>query len=562
MSAFRNIVDPTSAKHFREQGWWGDLTVSDHVRRHATEQGDKVAYVTPEHTLTYHQFDAAADRVAAAIVAAGVDPGDRVAVMLPDGPTIHAVFVGAERAGVTVIGLGARAGDREIRHLLTKTNARSIVTHADHRGNDQGAFVAALREGGIDLAHHIVVPHVEIENTRVVVDAKSVESAALEPEIEQQRRIGPDDLFLVNSTSGTTGMPKCVQHFQNRWMYFHRKAVENGALTGDDVFCAAVPAPFGFGLWTSHVTPLVLGATVLTFERFNAAHTLELIERERVTTLCCVSTQFIMLLGEPELAEGAVEGRPASDAEVDATSRDLSSLRVMFTGGEPVPYLRALDFERRTGAIVLQFYGSNETGLLTGTTLTDDADHRLHTAGRIAAEMEVRLFDNGIDVTSTGRGQPGCRGPALSPGYLDDDAANAELYTGDGWMLMADICTIDADGYMSVVGRTSDIIIRGGKNISAPQVEAEVATHPDIAHVAAVAAPDPVFGERVAVYVQLRAPETTLLLEDLATHLRSRGVSKEIFPEHLFIVDELPLSSGGKVAKGELRDDVKRRVAS
>ncbi|MCU1395937.1 MAG: acyl--CoA ligase, partial [Ilumatobacteraceae bacterium] len=141
------------------------------------------------------------------------------------------------------------------------------------------------------------------------------------------------------------------------------------------------------------------------------------------------------------------------------------------------------------------------------------------------------------------------------------DAANAALYTGDRWMLMADICTVDADGYMSVVGRTSDIINRGGKNISAPQVEAEVATHPDVAHVAAVAAPDPVFGERVAVYVQLRPPATSLELADLTAHLRDRGVSKEIFPEHLFVVDELPLSSGGKVAKGDLRDDVKHRVS-
>ena len=556
MSGFRNIIDPADAARFRALGWWGDRTVSDYVRQHAAGQGDKVAYVTPDHALTYRQMDLAADRVAAAIAAAGIEAGERVAVMLPDGPTIHAVFVGAERAGVTVIGLGARAGDRELHHLLSKTEARSIVTHAEHRGHDQGALIASLRASGIDLGHHIVVPRFEHEDPTVVVDGTPVGATALDTDVEQRRRIGPDDLFLVNSTSGTTGMPKCVQHFQNRWMYFHRKAVENGALTGADVFCGAVPAPFGFGLWTSHVTPLVLGATVLTFERFNAAETLRLIERERVTTLCCVSTQFIMLLNEPELTVGhSVEGPTA-----DVTARDLSSLRVMFTGGEPVPYLRALDFERRTGAVVLQFYGSNETGLLTGTTLQDDADHRLHTAGRIAAEMDVRLFDNGVDVTSTGRGQPGCRGPALSPGYLDDDAANAELFTCDGWMLMADVCTVDADGYMTVVGRTSDIIIRGGKNISAPQVEAEVATHPDVAHVAAVAAPDPVFGERVAVYVQLRAPATTLTLDNLRTHLLGRGVSKEIHPEHLFVVDELPLSSGGKIAKGELRDDVTRRV--
>jgi len=542
-TGFRNIVDPADAARFRANGWWGDMTVSDYVRAHVITQGDKVAYVTPDHSLTYRQLDAAADRVAAALVSTGAEPGDRVAVMLPDGPTIHAVFIGAERAGLTVVGIGARAGDRELRHLLGKTAARTIVTFAEHRGAAQSTMVDALRADGVEIAHHVVVPRFESDEHTVLVDAQPVAATVLDAADEHARRIGPDDLFLINSTSGTTGLPKCVTHHQNRWMYFHRKAVENGALTGDDVFFGAVATPFGFGIWTSHVTPLVLGATVLTVERFDAAQALDLIERERVTVLCCVSTQFIMLLGETSTA-------------------DLSSLRVMFTGGEPVPYLRALDFEHRTGATVLQFYGSNETGLLTGTSLTDDADHRLHTAGKIAAEMEVRLFDNGVDVTSTGRGQPGCRGPALSPGYLDDDEANRQLYTGDGWMLMADVCTVDADGYMSVVGRTSDIIIRGGKNISAPQVESEVATHPAIAHAAAVAAPDPVFGERVAVYAQLRADAGGLELSDLTAHLAARGVSKEIFPEYLFVLDELPLSSGGKVAKGDLRDDVKRRVAT
>ena len=544
VTGFRNIVDPGHARTFREQGWWGDATVSDFVRLHARHQPHKPAYITPEHQLTYAELDACADRVAAALVSTGAEPGDRVAVLLPDGPTIHAVFIGAERAGLTVVGIGARAGERELRHLLDKTRATLLITHGAHRGVDQLVAFAALRNAGVALTHHVVVPRFEAsDDHRVFVGGSAVAAVVLDFAVEQQRRMGADDLFLVNSTSGTTGMPKCVMHHQNRWMYFHRKAVEHGALTGDDVFCGAVPAPFGFGLWTSHVTPLVLGASVITFERFDAAEVLQLIERERVTTLCCVSTQFIMLLAEPAAHE-----------------RDLHTLRVMFTGGEPVPYLRALDFERQTGATVLQFYGSNETGLLSGTTLGDDADHRLHTAGRIAPEMEVRLFDNGVDVTAGGRGQPGCRGPALSPGYLDDDDANAQLFTGDGWMLMADVCTIDEDGYVSVVGRTSDIIIRGGKNISAPQVEAEVATHPAIAHVAAVAAPDPVFGERVAVYVQLRADAPVVSLGDLSAHLSGRGVSKELHPEHLFVVDELPLSSGGKVAKGELRDDVRRRV--
>jgi acyl-CoA synthetase len=238
--------------------------------------------------------------------------------------------------------------------------------------------------------------------------------------------------------------------------------------------------------------------------------------------------------------------------------RDLSSLRCMFTGGEAVPYERAAAFEDATGAAVLQFYGSNETGALSRTTTSDDREHRLRTAGRVIEEMRVRLFDDeGHDITGLGRpGRPAARGPATSLGYFDDDAANRELFTPDGWMLMGDVVEIDGDGYLQVVGRTSDFIIRGGKNISAPAVEAEVATHPAVALAAALPMPDPVFGERVCIYVEPR-PGRSITLDDLVAHLVERGVSREWLPERLVVLEHLPRSSGGKVAKGELR----RRVA-
>jgi acyl-CoA synthetase len=177
--------------------------------------------------------------------------------------------------------------------------------------------------------------------------------------------------------------------------------------------------------------------------------------------------------------------------------------------------------------------------------------------------MAVRLLDpeTSADVEVPGRGQPACKGPATCLGYWGDEEANAKLYTADGWMLMGDIVTIDDEGELQVVGRTSDFIIRGGKNISAPAVEEEVGTHPDVAMVAAVAAPDPVFGERVAVYVEPR-PGATLTLESIVEHLRARGVSREWFPEHLRVVEALPRSSGGKVAKGDLREDAKTRFSS
>jgi acyl-CoA synthetase len=299
-------------------------------------------------------------------------------------------------------------------------------------------------------------------------------------------------------------------------------------------------------LWTSHVTPAVLGCTTVVQERFDADAALRAIEREQVTVLGCVSTQFLMMLNSPEL-----------------THRDLSSLRCMFTGGEAVPYERAARFEDVTGASVLQFYGSNETGALSRTTLDDPRERRLRTAGRIIPEMHVRLFDDdGNDVTATGGpGVAACKGAVNCLGYYDDPEANARLYTADGWMLSGDFCTIDDDGYLTVAGRASDFIIRGGKNISAAQVEDEVSSHPAVALAAAVAMPDPVFGERVCVYVELH-PGSVLDLDGVRVHLAARGVGKELWPERLVVLDALPRASGGKVAKGELRDHVRTLVST
>jgi acyl-CoA synthetase len=542
---FRDVVDPELAMRYRSRGFWGDETIADHVARHAAHRPGAPAIVGDRGTLDWRSYHDRARQLAAELVASGLRPGERIGVLMADGAAVHVTFVAAELAGLTVVGIGARAGEREIRHLLGRTGSVALATGELHRGRSAGEVVAELRSASDRPLRHLVVPCYEAGAIGpLLVDGQPVDAAPGSVGLLVDRRLGPDDLFLVNSTSGTTGLPKCVMHTQNRWMYFHQRAVISGDLTEDDVFLSAVPAPFGFGLWTAHFTPALLGAPVVVSERFSAERTLELIEREAVTVLCCVSTQFIMMLNSVELDR-----------------RDLSSLRVMFTGGEAIPYTQARDFEERTGCTVLQFFGSNETGLLSGTTLADPPERRLRTAGRVVDDMEVRLYSDRRRVHGTGRGQPAGRGPATCLGYLDDDEANAELFTDDGWMLMGDICTLDEDGWLTVVGRTSDIIIRGGKNISAAQVEEEVATHPAVSVAAAVAMPDEVFGERVCTYVEL-VDGGELDLDGLVGHLVERGVSKELLPERLIVLDALPRSSGGKVAKGQLRDDLRRRLTA
>jgi acyl-CoA synthetase len=547
-----SMFDQARISAYVEAGWWGTQTLAQVVAGHAASRPDAPAFIVADASgdgvLSWAQYHARSSELAATLLQAGFEPGSRVAVILPDGATVHTAFLAAEKAGLVVVGVGARAGRSEIRHLLGRTGAAAVLTHAVHGGTPASDLVASQRADDLPGLRHIVVPDVLTSPTApVLIDgvAATTPDQAGTARLLAGTALGPDSLFMINSTSGTTGLPKCVLHTQNRWFYFHQLAVESGALTPDDVFLGAVPAPFGFGLWTAHFSPSILGCPTVMTARFDPDQALRAVAAHRVSVLACVSTQFIMMLHSPLLHEV-----------------DLTSLRVMYTGGEAVPFERAAAFEDRTGAKVLQFYGSNETGALSRTVLSDSRQRRLGTAGRVIDAMRVRVFDDaGDEVTASPRvGIPAGKGPAACVGYLDDDAANAELFTEDGWMLMGDVVEVDDAGYVRVIGRTSDIIIRGGKNISAPALEAEIAEHPAVALVAAVSMPDDVFGERVCVYVATLG-NVPITLSDITSFLLQREVSKEWFPERLVQLDELPRSSGDKVAKGELRADIRRRLA-
>ena len=516
---------------FRAAGWWSDATLSDAVRRNAEHTPDRHAYLDhPGVSLSWREFDYLASTLAEQLAGIGVVRGDRIAVWHGDSAAIHVLFVAVERCGAVVVGIGARAGAREVAAILR--NSRPKILISDQQRSGLATRAAADVADECPLLTLVLGGNTDV--LRLNVDA--------EPgELGTESQLGPDDVFLINSTSGTTGLPKCVVHTQNRWYYFHQKAIANGLLTSDDIFLPVIPMPFGFGIWTSHTTPIYLGATAVILQRFSASAACAAIARHRVTVLCCVSTQLTMLMADPARRD-----------------HDLSSLRVVFAGGEALPYRPAAEFEELTGAKILQFYGSNETGMLSATTVDDSRQRRLRTAGRVVPEMAVRLFDGDHDVTATGHGQPACRGPATSLGYLGG-TDHDKLFTRDGWMRMGDICEIDADGYLTVTGRTSDFILRGGKNISAAQVEDAVTTHPAIAVAAAVAMPDAVFGEKVCLYTEL-ADSQSIDLPELVEHLLALGVSKELLPERLIVVDQLPRSSGGKIAKGRLREDIRIRM--
>lgn len=500
------------------EGWWEESKrLSDFVEDNVLKNPSGTAYQVGDVKLSWEEYLKRAKHIGQIIQNISRE-GDRVLVWLPDNENVHVSYLACELAGAIAVGVGWKAGLQELKHLTETTGASMLLT------SEMNSY--GTRD---DISKYL-----KIES--VAVDTEFLDQIIDSGVFRAGKRIGPSDLWFLNSTSGTTGLPKCVMQTQNRWFYFHKKAMDFGELTSHEIWMSVVPAPFGFGLWTAHVTPTLLGVPCLLQERFNAKEAAQMIEDFQVSVLCAVSSQFVMIL----------------DASVDI---DLSSLKVIFTGGEAISPKRAREFEEKSGCNVLNFYGSNETGTLSGTKIKDSANKRYSSAGMVIPEMQVRLYDpsTGERLANSGTGQPACKGPALSLGYWQDDIANSELKTEDGWFRMGDLVQIDPEGWLTVTGRVSDFIIRGGKNISAVAIEREIEAHPKVTLVAVVPKPDQRLGETAAAYVQLHSGEE-LTLEDLKTFLKLKGISIEWWPETLCILDELPMSSGGKVAKGELKE--------
>lgn len=525
---------------YTSSGEWTEDTIADAVARQAAVSPHAVALHADDATLTWREYDELSTRVAAGLAVAGLAPGQHLAVYLSNSAATHVAYLAAQKAGLVTVGLGPRSGTSELRHVLAKTGAHTILTRASHRGQLTDRLVA-----GFGLERHVVL---EVSDGSVHLNGEAVElpDLAEAQALVAGRGLGPNDPFFINSTSGTTGLPKCVVQTMNTRKYFGPLAVAAGRLGPAEVFASVVPAPYGFGQWTGHVVPAMYGYPVVVPEEFDAERTLRLVQEHRVTVLAAVTSQFVMMLNSPAMHEV-----------------DLSSLRVLFTGGEKVPYRRAAEFEDRTGAAVLQFYGSNEAGPVSVTSVADDRAQRLGTVGRPIPGMRLRLLDSdGGDVTERGGpGQVAVRGPGLTLGYYDDPAANAQLLRPDGWMLTGDIATLDDQGYLSITGRAADFIIRGGHNISALVVEEAVGGCPRVKQVAIVPSPDEVFGERVCAYV-VTHDGAELTLDQLRESLAAQGLSKQMWPERVVTLPELPLSAGGKADKAFLRADAARRFGA
>ncbi len=526
--AFQTRLTPELVERYTRSGHWRRETFYDVLARRAAATPDREAIVDRRHRVTYGELKRRVDRLAAWFASLGLGPGDVVTIQLPNWVEFAYVFCAAERVGAVANQIGPDFRSREVEYILRFSESRAFICPALFKGFDYVRMVQELRPGLPDLK---AVGVLGGSGGPGVVSLDEVLDADEDPRPPLSlRALGPDDVMRMAFTSGTTGNPKGVIHSHNTTLSTCRTLNADMAVTDRDVFLIYLPLGLNWGYLTL-IQAVLAGARAVLLDQFTPAAALELIQRERVTFIPSAPASIIAMLNAPEL------GRV-----------DLQSLRVVITGGASCPVETIREFRARMHGHLIELYGMLETGFHTYTRLSDDPEAVTGTVGRPASGMGLRLIDEaGRDVPGDGEGEIAAQGPSVHLGYHRNPAANAELFTADGWFRTGDLGRLDPAGNLRIVGRLKEMINRGGKKFFPREIEEILYTHPKILHAAIVGVPDPRLGERNCLCLIPKGGQV-VTLEEIVAFLRDQVATYKL-PEQLEIVDDLPFTPTGKIQR-------------
>jgi len=499
--------------------------------------GDREALVVPHQGIrqTWTEFRATVDEVARGLMGLGIEAGDRVGMWSPNYAEWIYIQFATARIGAVQVNVNPSYRTNELEYALTQSGARLLVTRTAYLTSEYKAMVDEVAPRVPTLERTICF------DTDDWADLLAAGSDVSEEQLAARAAsLQPNDPINIQYTSGTTGFPKGAT-------LSHNNILNNANFLGlqcdydeSDRVCIPVPFYHCFGMVMGNLACAVYGSTmVIPCPTFDPAAVLETVGAERCTSLYGVPTMFIAQLGHESLA-----------------STDLSSLRTGIMAGSPCPIevmKRVID-EMNMSEVTIA-YGQTETSpVSTQTSTTDSVELRVSTVGRVLPHVESKIIDPETGET-VARGESGeycTRGPHVMLGYWNDDEKTAESIDADGWMHSGDLATMDDAGYVNIVGRIKDMIIRGGENIYPREIEEFLYTHPSIADAQVIGVPDLKYGEEIAAWVQLEAGES-LEAEELQEWCRGQIAHFKI-PRHIMFVDSFPMTVTGKVRKVEMRE--------
>jgi cyclohexanecarboxylate-CoA ligase len=542
MSAIETTLTAETIRANTAAGYWRNETLDVYLDRWARERADKTAVVDASGRLTWAELARTVERVAYGLGEQGIGAGSVIACQLPNWTEFIVLALAATRLGAILNPIPPTYRANELRFMLDVLEAQALVVPERFRNFDYVAMAAELRAGAPRLERVWVA--------RGKPGPGMLPFAALR-ETAWERRSGrrplpgtdPNAVSEVIFTSGTTGEPKGVMHTSNTVLSIIYPLIERLRFSERDVTLMSSTFGHQTGFLYGYCMTLLLGGTGVWLDVWNAEAALRLIAAERVT-FTMGATPFLQDLTYAPALE----------------RHDVSSLRVFISAGAPIPRKLVEDARRRLGCAISAGWGMTENGCVTCNGLDDPEDKVFGTDGTPLPGMEVAVVDpSGRAVPPRTEGDLLVRGHSQFVGYWKRPEFTREAHTAEGWFKTGDRAVLDAGGYLSITGRSKDLIIRGGENISVAEVENLLFTHPKVAAVAVVAMPDPRLGERACAFVVPRSGEAPTLAE-LVAFLESRQLARHKLPERLELVTEFPMTPSGKVQKYKLRETVARSL--
>ena len=552
-SPYTDRYSPQQIEDYYRAGLWSTETFHDLLALRARENPDKVFATDGTRSLTYRELFDAGQRLAVGLHRQGLRRGDTAAVQLPNWVEFIEVLAALSRLGVVMVPIMPIYRHEDVSYVLSNAGVGAVFTAAHFSKFGYLDMYLDLRRVRPDLMIVVARPD---SDAQAVIDADPnvfalQELAADTDDLSARQELddppGPDDPFVIVYTSGTTSRPKGCVHTFNTYCSGSRALVGPFGYTESDVQFGPSPIAHTTGLVTSVLLPMLTGAATHVMAKWDPARGIDEIQRFGCTATVTAPTFLHALL-----------------SEYDPKSHDLSTMRLWTCAGAPIP---GAVVERASAALpnmtVLSLYGRSENLVTTTCSVTDDVSRALTSDGTAMPGAEVKIVDDsGCEVPRGAEGDIAYRGPAHMVEYLGNTAETAALFTQDGFSRSGDLGRMTDDGYVRVTGRTKDIVIRGGMNISVREIEDHLAHNPALQAFSVVGMPDERLGERVCCFVVTASGHDTPTVEELREFLLDKGVPIQKTPERVVAVTALPMTATGKVLKHELRKDIERRLES
>ncbi len=514
-----------------------DETIAANLDRAVAQFGDRDALIScaQGQRYTYAELGSAVDELARALMAAGLATGDRIGIWSPNCVEWTLVQYATAKLGTILVNINPAYRTSELEFALRQSGCRMLVAAPAFKTSDYRAMIEEVGPSLPELERVVFLDSPDWGE--LLGGAGEVSEEALRARSET---LAPDDPINIQYTSGTTGFPKGAT-------LTHRNILNNGYFVGEgcryteeDRVCIPVPFYHCFGMVMGNLGATTHGAAmVIPAPAFDPEATLKACAQERCTSLYGVPTMFIAQLDHPRFAD-----------------YDLSSLRTGIMAGSPCPVevmKRVMDLMHMSEVGIC--YGMTETSPVSTQTASDDpVGKRVGSVGRVHPHVEVKVVDP-EDGATVARGAPGelcTRGYSVMAGYWKDPERTAEAIDADGWMHTGDLATMDDDGYVNIVGRSKDMVIRGGENVYPREVEEFLYSHPSVADVQVIGVPDQRYGEELMAWIILR--EGASLDLDAVREFCQGRIAHYKIPRYIKTVDAFPMTVTGKVQKFKMRE--------